>query len=131
MISGIKSVARELVLGYEDKPKSTGYACYRAFFKGAFLKEDLVCREFVEKECVNIWIGPDVHLVQNTLRDGEDFNWILTHTDTTDVKESWSQPGDMDDVRKIIANVNPRMRAAVVRTEECLDWKICYRDPIP
>jgi len=26
---GIKSQTRELVLGFEDKPKSSGYACYR------------------------------------------------------------------------------------------------------
>jgi salicylate hydroxylase len=129
--TGIKSLARELVLGYEDKPKSSGYACYRAYFKGAFLKEDPLCREFVEKECVNIWIGHDVHMVQNTLRDGEEFNWILTHKDVEDIKESWFQPGDMDDVRRIVEDVDPRIKAAVCKTKECLDWKICYRDPIP
>jgi len=129
--TGIKSLAREIVLGYEDKPKSSGYACYRAYFKGEYLKQDPLCREFVEKECVNIWIGHDVHMVQNTLRDGEEFNWILTHKDVEDIKESWFQPGDMDDVRKIVQDVDPRIRAAVCQTKECLDWKICYRDPIP
>jgi salicylate hydroxylase len=128
---GIKSLAREIVLGYEDKPKSSGYACFRAYFKGAYLKEDPLCREFVEKECVNIWIGNDVHLVQNTLRDGDEFNWILTHKDTGDIKESWFQPGDMNEVRKIIKDCDPRIAAAVAKTKECLDWKICYRDPIP
>lgn len=84
----------------------------------------------MHKDCVNIWIGNDVHLVQNTLRDGEEFNWILTHKDTADIKESWFQPGDMNEVRKIIVDVDPRIAAAVEKTEECLDWKICYRDPI-
>jgi salicylate hydroxylase len=128
---GIKSIARELVLGFEDKPKSSGYACFRAYFKGAYLKEDPLCREFVEKECVNIWIGNDVHLVQNTLRDGDEFNWIITHKDTEDIKESWFQPGDMNEVRKLVSDVDPRIGAAVRKTKECLDWKICYRDPIP
>ncbi|MCJ1393745.1 hypothetical protein MMC18_006621 [Xylographa bjoerkii] len=128
---GIKSLARELVLGFDDKPKSSGYACFRAFFKGSHLKEDPMCREFVSKECVNVWIGNDVHLVQNTLRDGEEFNWILTHKDTADIKESWFQPGDMDEVRKIMQTCDPRIAAAVNKTKECLDWKICYRDPIP
>ncbi|KAL4898940.1 hypothetical protein BDW74DRAFT_189624 [Aspergillus multicolor] len=128
---GIKSLARELVLGFEDKPKSSGYACYRAYFKGSHLKEDPLCREFVEKECINIWIGHDVHLVQNTLRDGEEFNWILTHKDTEDITESWFQPGRMDDVQDTIRDLDPRIAAAVRKTEHCLDWKICYRDPIP
>ncbi|KAK5263417.1 hypothetical protein LTR96_011178 [Exophiala xenobiotica] len=34
-VDGIKSLARELIFGFEDKPKSSGYACFRAFFKGA------------------------------------------------------------------------------------------------
>lgn len=128
---GIKSLARELVLGFEDKPKSSGYACFRAYFKGDFLKDIPLCREFVEKDCVNIWIGDDVHLVQNTLRNGEEFNWIVTHKDTEDIKESWFQPGDMNAVRDLVKDLDPRIKAAVEVTKECLDWKICYRAPIP
>ncbi|KEF62507.1 uncharacterized protein A1O9_00480 [Exophiala aquamarina CBS 119918] len=128
---GIKSRARELVLGFDDKPKSSGYACFRAFFKGSHLKGDPLTAEFVEKECVNIWIGKDRHLVQNTLRNGEEFNWIITHKDTEDIKESWFQPGDMNAVRELVADCDPRISAVVSKTEECLDWKICYRDPIP
>ena len=131
IVPGIKSLAREIVLGFEDKPKSSGYACFRAYFKGAYLKEDPLCREFVEKECVNIWIGEDTHLVQNTLRDGDEFNWILTHKDTEDIKESWFQLGDMNEVRRLVKDCDPRIAAAVDKTEKCLDWKICYRDPIP
>lgn len=52
---GIKSKARELVLGFTDKPKSSGYSCYRAYFPGGHLKEDPLCREFVDHDCVNIW----------------------------------------------------------------------------
>lgn len=29
---GVRSKARTLVLGYEDKPKSSGYAVYRAWY---------------------------------------------------------------------------------------------------
>lgn len=52
---GIKSRARELVLGFEDAPKSSGYSCYRAYFPGKHLKEIPLCREFVDHDCVNIW----------------------------------------------------------------------------
>ncbi|KAF8251275.1 FAD/NAD(P)-binding domain-containing protein [Wilcoxina mikolae CBS 423.85] len=128
---GIKSQTRELVLGFEDKPKSSGYACYRAYFKGEHLKSIPLCKPLVEKECVNIWIGHDMHLVQNTLRDGEEFNWILTHKDTTDIAESWFQPGNMEDVKALVADWDPQIVAAVNETPSCLDWKICYRDPIP
>ncbi|KAK6532489.1 hypothetical protein TWF281_006678 [Arthrobotrys megalospora] len=128
---GIKSQTRELVLGFADKPKSSGYACYRAYFKGDILRSVPECQPILVKDCVNIWIGPDMHLVQNTLRDGEEFNWILTHKDDEDIKESWFQPGDMDKVRELVKDWDPMVISAVKETKECLDWKICYRDPIP
>ncbi|OTB08301.1 hypothetical protein M426DRAFT_71153 [Hypoxylon sp. CI-4A] len=132
---GIKSRARELVLGFEDSPKSSGYSCYRAYFPGKHLREDPLCREFVDHDCVNIWIGEDTHLVQNTLRNGDEFNWIVTrklsHEADMVIKESWFQEGDMDEVKKSLLNLDPRIRAAVEKTESCLDWKICYRDPLP
>ncbi|KAK6348020.1 hypothetical protein TWF718_005841 [Orbilia javanica] len=128
---GIKSQTRELVLGFSDKPKSSGYACYRAYFKGEILRSIPECQPILVKDCVNIWIGPDMHLVQNTLRDGEEFNWILTHKDDEDIQESWFQPGDMDKVRELVKDWDPMVISAVKETRECLDWKICYRDPIP
>lgn len=52
---GIKSRARELVLGFSDAPKSSGYSCWRAYFPGEDLIADELCREFVDHDCVNIW----------------------------------------------------------------------------
>lgn len=152
---GIKSRARELVLGFSDKPKSSGYSCYRAYFKAENLRNDPLCGEFADHDCVNIWyvtywsnhrkkctrltakkrIGEDTHVVQNTLRGGEEFNWImtrkLTHEKDMEIAESWFQEGDMDDVRSLITTLDPRMAAAIKKTDACLDWKICYRDPLP
>lgn len=74
-------------------------------------------------------------MIQNTLRDGDEFNWIVTrklsHEADMEVKESWFQEGDMDEVKKSLQNLDPRIYAAVETTESCLDWKICYRDPLP
>lgn len=137
---GIKSRARELVLGFADAPRSSGYSCFRAYFPGALLRDidDAGTRQFVDHDCVNIWIGPDTHLVQNTLRDGEEFNWIVTRKIPTKEREqemlageSWFQPGDMDEVRRCVADLDPRIRKAVEATDACLDWIICYRDPLP
>jgi salicylate hydroxylase len=73
--------------------------------------------------------------VQNTLNNGEEFNWILTrklsHEADMEIQESWFQEGNMEDVRRLVATIDPRIAAAVVKTPNCLDWKICYRDPIP
>ena len=129
---GIKSLARPLVLKMQDDPVSSGYACFRAFFKPTpEQRANSKLNKYMKEDCVNFWIGPDLHVVQNTLRGGEEFNWILTHKDDGDVPESWFQPGDMDEVRKLVSTIDPDIRGIIQATEECLDWKICYREPLP
>jgi salicylate hydroxylase len=132
---GIKSKARELVLGFKDHPRSSGYSCFRAYFSGSIVKSEPKCAEFVNQDCVNIWIGEDTHVVQNTLRGGEEFNWILTrkisHEKDLEITESWFQEGDLNEVWRCIEGLDERMVAAIKRTPSCLDWKICYRDPLP
>lgn len=46
---GVRSRARKLVLGYDDKLKNSGYAVYRAWFDAekAGLEKDVLTREFV------------------------------------------------------------------------------------
>ncbi|KAK1064573.1 hypothetical protein LTR74_008575 [Friedmanniomyces endolithicus] len=131
---GIKSRARELVLGFKDHPRSSGYSCFRAYFPGSILKGEPKCAEFLEKDSVNIWIGDDTHVIQNTLRNGQEFNWILTRKlseeKDREITESWFQEGDLGEVARCIEGLDERIAAAIRRTPGCLDWKICYRDPL-
>lgn len=48
-----------------------------------------------------------------------------------EITESWFQEGDVNDVRKHIVGLDPRIVAAIDKTPSLLDWKICYRDPLP
>jgi salicylate hydroxylase len=73
---GIKSLARHLVLGAQDDPILSGYACFRAYFEPSpEMRADPARNAFLGEDSVNFWIGPDVHVVQNTLRGGREFNW--------------------------------------------------------
>jgi salicylate hydroxylase len=76
---GIKSLARHLVLGARDEPVSSGYACFRAYFEpSTAMRADPARNAFLGGDCVNFWIGPDLHVVQNTLRGGREFNWCVS-----------------------------------------------------
>jgi 2-polyprenyl-6-methoxyphenol hydroxylase-like FAD-dependent oxidoreductase len=77
---GVRSKARELVLGYFDKPKSSGYAVYRSWFSSEALLKDPTTKEFVENgDTFTGWIGQDVHFLVATLKEGKDISWVLTH----------------------------------------------------
>lgn len=77
---GVRSKARELVLGYVDKPKSSGYAIFRAWFSAEPLLEDPMTRGFVENgDTFTGWLGQDVHFLVAVLKGGKDISWVLTH----------------------------------------------------
>ncbi|PSK37287.1 hypothetical protein B9Z65_2029 [Elsinoe australis] len=129
---GVRSKARELVLGYVDKPKSSGYAVFRAWFSNKDMMADPRTRKFCENgDTFQGWIGPDVHFLFSTIKNGSDCCWVMTHKDEADIDESWSLPGKMEDVYKVIEGWDPMCKAIVEKTPSCVDWKLVYRDPLP
>ncbi|KDQ56254.1 hypothetical protein JAAARDRAFT_158238 [Jaapia argillacea MUCL 33604] len=129
---GVRSKARELVLGYVDKPKSSGYAIYRAWFDSAPILADPLTKHLVENGDTHTgWLGPDVHFLAASIKDGKDFSWVCTHRDEADIEESWSFPGKIEDALKVIDGWDPVCRRIVELTPDCVDWKLVYRDPLP
>ena len=77
---GVRSKARRLVLGYDDKPKPSGYAIYRAWFDSEELRSNPRTRFMVEKGDMHCgWLGPDVHFLAASIKDGKEFSWVCTH----------------------------------------------------
>ncbi|KAF2469976.1 FAD/NAD(P)-binding domain-containing protein [Lindgomyces ingoldianus] len=131
---GVRSKARTLVLGYEDKPKSSGYAVWRAWFPNKDMLADPETKQFCENgDTFNGWIGPDVHFLFSTIKNGSDCCWVLTHRDEHDIAESWSFPGHLKDVYKVLSGWDPMCTRIVSKTPESVlvDWKLVYRDPLP
>ncbi|KAK1759958.1 6-hydroxynicotinate 3-monooxygenase [Echria macrotheca] len=129
---GVRSKARELVLGYVDKPKSSGYAVWRAWFSNEKMIADPRTKEFCENgDTFNGWIGPDVHFLFSTIKGGKDCCWVLTHKDEHDIDESWSFPGKLEDVYEVLEGWDPICKAIVEKTPSLVDWKLVYRDPLP
>ncbi|CAI6332851.1 unnamed protein product [Periconia digitata] len=131
---GVRSKARTLVLGYEDKPKSSGYAVWRAWFSNKDMLADRETAHFCESgDTFNGWIGPDVHFLFSTLKGGSDCCWVLTHRDEHDIDESWSFPGKIADVKKLLHTWDPMCTKIISKTpeEKIVDWKLVYRDPLP
>ncbi|KAF3762820.1 FAD/NAD(P)-binding domain-containing protein [Cryphonectria parasitica EP155] len=129
---GVRSKARELVLGYEDRPRPSGYAIWRAWFPNTDMIKDPRTKEFCENgDTFNGWIGPDVHFLFSTIKNGSDCSWVLTHKDEYDIDESWSFPGKLEDVFKVLEGWDPTCKAIVEKTPSLVDWKLVYREPLP
>ncbi|KDQ56258.1 hypothetical protein JAAARDRAFT_158243 [Jaapia argillacea MUCL 33604] len=129
---GVRSKARELVLGYVDKPKSSGYAIYRAWMDSKPLLDDPLTKHLVDNGDTHTgWLGPDVHFLAASVKNGTSFSWVYTHRDDADIEESWSFPGKIADALKVIEGWDPVCRRIVELTDSCVDWKLVYRDPLP
>jgi len=130
----VRSKARELVLGYDDKPKPSGYAVYRAWMSSDELaKNDLTKDLVINGDTHTGWLGPDIHFLAASIKGGKEFSWVCTHKDDRGVDEGWSEPGDHADAVKILEGWDPAVHAIVQATppEKLVDWKLVYRDPLP
>lgn len=81
----------------------------------------------------NGWIGPDMHFLFSTIKNGSDCCWVLTHPDEHDIDESWSFPGRLSEVKEALKGWDPLCTRIVSKTPEdmLVDWKLVYRDPLP
>jgi 2-polyprenyl-6-methoxyphenol hydroxylase-like FAD-dependent oxidoreductase len=78
---GGRSTARELVLGYVDKPHYSGYAIFRAHHKNTEpYMDDPLTKEFIDYgDTFNGWAGPHVHFLFLISKGGKEASWFLTH----------------------------------------------------
>ncbi|KAF2237760.1 FAD/NAD(P)-binding domain-containing protein [Viridothelium virens] len=131
---GVRSKARTIVLGYEDKPKSSGYAVYRAWMDSDELaKNPLTADLVVNGDSHTGWLGPDIHFLAASIKNGREFSWVCTHKDEADVEESWQAPGSVSDALRVLEGWDPTTHAIVRATPaaKLVDWKLVYRDPLP
>jgi len=77
---GVRSTARKIVLGYDDKPKSSGYAVYRAWFSAENIRKNPRTAWLCETGDKHVaWLGPDVHFIVATVKNASDVSWVMTH----------------------------------------------------
>ncbi|KAH8881316.1 FAD/NAD(P)-binding domain-containing protein [Thozetella sp. PMI_491] len=130
---GVRSRGRKTVLGYEDKPQSSGYAVFRAWFPADELAKNDLTKDLVGKDTHNGWIGEDVHFLVAAVKDGTEVSWVCTHKDAYDIEESWQFPGRIEDALAVVEGWAPVAREIIKLTppHRLFDYKLVYRDPLP
>ncbi|CAN8102199.1 unnamed protein product [Discula destructiva] len=127
---GVKSIGREKVLGYWDRPIHSGYATYRAMMDAAPFRADPVTKCFFDspdEDQMHVWVGPDLHGLVLTVQNGKYINAVFTHKDVGDVEEGWSFPGKKEDVLEIIKGWDPVLTSVWEKASNLVDWKLVYR----
>lgn len=132
---GVRSRGRKVVLGFGDRPKSSGYAVYRCWFHGDAIKDDALIKHLVENgDTHSGYIGPDLHFLVSSLKDGKEFNWVSTHVDDGNIEESWQFPGRIENCLQYVEGWAPAVQVIVRATPKdarLIDHKLVFRDPLP
>jgi len=120
---GIKSKVQACMLG-ETPAEFTGQVAWRGVVEANKLPKGLV------KPNANLWVGPGKHFVSYYLRGGELLNFVAVQERIDWQKESWNEPGDINELRDTFAGWHPEVTELLSAAEHCFLWALFDRKPL-
>lgn len=122
---GIHSAVRTAMFGPDD-PEFTGVVAYRAVVP----VERLTVPNL---DAFTKWWGPDAHtqIVTFPLNRGQDVFVFATTAQDTWRHESWTAPGDVEELRAMYRDFHPEARALLTACDQVLKSALYVRDPLP
>lgn len=120
---GIKSKVQACMLG-ETPAEFTGQVAWRGVVNANKLPKGLV------KPNANLWVGPGKHFVSYYLRGGELVNFVAVQERGDWQKESWNEPGNINELRDTFAGWHPEVTELLNATENCFLWALFDRKPL-
>ena len=117
---GIHSTVRERLFGAEH-PRFTGCVAYRGLVPAERLAHlDLPLES-------QIWMGPGKHFVHYFVSAGRLVNFVCLIDRDAWTKESWTEPGEVEDALAAYEGWHPQVRAIISSVEETFVWGLFDR----
>jgi len=123
---GIHSAVRRATFGQEH-PEFTGVVAFRAVVPIARLTG------LPNLDAFTKWWGPnpETQIVTFPLNCGEDIFIFATAPQDSWTEESWTTPGDADELRAMYADFHPEARGLLDAVDDVLKSALYVRDPLP
>jgi salicylate hydroxylase len=118
---GVRSVIREKL--FNDPPRISGHVVYRAVVPVAEMPLDLQINAPV------VWAGPNCHLVHYPLRDGQQYNLVVTFH-SRDEEEWGVTDGSKEEVLSYFDGICPRARQMLHLPKTWRRWATADRNPL-
>jgi salicylate hydroxylase len=118
---GVKSAVREQLVG--DPVRVSGHVVYRAVVDVADFPQEL------RWNAPTLWAGPDCHLVHYPLRNGEQYNVVVTFHSRH--PETWSvTDGSREEVLSYFTGISDLPRKLLSLPKSWRRWATADREPI-
>lgn len=111
-------------LSLTSTAKFTGQVAWRGTVKTKDLPPNLV------EPNANLWVGPGKHFVCYYLRGGEEINFVAVEERSDWKQESWSQQGDVTQLRDLFKDWHPQVQEILAAAKQCFIWALFDRDPL-
>ncbi|KAJ5217940.1 uncharacterized protein N7498_000039 [Penicillium cinerascens] len=126
---GVHSKLRAIMSGRDEPPTPTGDLAYRLLLDASVMLSDPELAEFVTDPQVNLWIGPETHIVNYVLRQGTFFNMVLCMPD--DIPEMVRVAhGNIEELKVFYKDWDPRIVKLINISKTADKWKLCIRDEL-
>jgi len=119
---GIHSVLRPEV-AEPSKPVHSGSVAYRGIVPASLVPE-------WSTDIWQMWMGDGKHFLVFPVRRGELINYVGFVPTSDETRESWSAPGDPDQLRREFADWDPRIVNLLSAVESTFWWGLNDREPI-
>jgi salicylate hydroxylase len=120
---GIKSKVQSHMLG-QIPAQFTGQVAWRGTIETNTLPKGLI------KPNANLWVGPDKHFVSYYMRGGNLVNFVAVQERSDWQKESWSESGDINELRDTFTGWHPEVTELLDATKSCFLWALFDRPPL-
>lgn len=111
-------------LSVTSTAKFTGQIAWRGTLNTKDLPANLV------EPNANLWIGPGKHFVSYYVRGGEQINFVAVEERSDWQHESWSQEGDITQLRELFSDWHPQVREILAAVQQCFVWALHDREPL-
>ena len=126
---GIHSTVREIVFG-PDLPEFSGDVAYRAILDADVARLLPSFGEIIDEPALNIWLGPNRHLVTYYVRRRKLLNVVLVGPGENWVRESWTTKGDEDEMLAVVQDWDERVRSLLAAAPFVNVWALYDRQPL-
>jgi salicylate hydroxylase len=120
---GIKSKVQACMLG-QTSAEFTGQVAWRGVVAASKLPKGLI------KPNANLWVGPGKHFVCYYIRGGDLINFVAVQERRDWQKESWHEPGNVNQLRETFNSWHPEVSELLAAAESCFLWALFDRPPL-
>lgn len=128
---GIRSGIRASILGEQDVlPIPSPNCAYRALVPREKMMTDPTTAALMTSPAANCWIGPGRHIMAYPIRNGSQYNIVMSHPGRAKVGV-WNQAGDIAEMNKTYEDFDPVIRQALGYVESALKWTLADVGALP